>query len=172
MCLFTFWKYPFIPRVAPLFSRIALLFPGTAPLFSRSALLFTGIAILFSSSCLMFSKKCPIVLQNCSLVSQKCIFIYCVGRFPRMLFFPSCLEIIFALLFFRFFLRIFINNSWGLLDNRNFFTWVFYVFYSLHYSLENAVSEYLERLEFQNFARGFSNMGFFSWSILLVIFKH
>ena len=88
-------KYPFIPRIALLFSRIALLFPRSVLLFFKSARSFPGSAY-FSKMSYCFPEL-PFSFHKCHL------FIYCALVFPGILFSPSWLH--FFLVLFRELLR-------------------------------------------------------------------
>ena len=74
-------KYPFIPRIALLFSRIALLFPRSVLLFFKSARSFPGSAY-FSKMSYCFPEL-PFSFHKCLL------FIYCALVFPGILFSPA-----------------------------------------------------------------------------------
>ena len=146
-------KYPFIPRIALSFSRIALLFPRSVLLFLKSALLFPRSAY-FSKMSYCFPEL-PFSFHKCLL------FIYCALVFPGILFSPadgtfslSSSELLrdISLAFVLFPLGALYWQT-CLLDNLKTSSWsmIFYTFYSnfsLHVSLENAVSKHLEWLKF------------------------
>ena len=77
MSLFTFQKCPSVPRIALLFSKSVLLFPGIAPFF-----FFQKCSFVFQK-CFFISQKFPIVFENFPLVFQKCLLSICCARLFR-----------------------------------------------------------------------------------------
>ena len=79
-------KYPFIPRIALLFSRIVLL-------FSRSILLFLGSAFLFLKNALLFSRiaqKMPYCFPELPFSFPEVFYLLCACFSKNALFLADC----------------------------------------------------------------------------------